>query len=81
VVTNNNGIIYPRLEMKICPSTMQKQFPEILQRRGFRFGAYDCGNGEKRIQMNGKKQLEKWMERIGFHNPKHVAKANRILKK
>jgi len=80
VITNNNGVIYPRLEMKVCPSPMQKQFSEILRRRGFRFGFYNCGNGEKRIQMNGKKQLEKWTKRIGFHNSKHITKANRILK-
>jgi hypothetical protein len=80
VLTDNNGILYPRLEMKVCPSPMQDQFPKILQRRGFKFGFYDCGNGEKRIQMNGKIQLKKWIDSIGFHNSKHVTKANRILK-
>jgi len=64
VLTNNNGILYP----------MQKQFPEILSKYGFRFGVYDCGNGEKRIQINGKEQLKKWIKLIGFHNERHIKK-------
>lgn len=79
VLTNNNGTLYPRLEMKVCPSPMQKQFPEILEKNGFRFGFYNCGNGEKRIQINGKRQLQKWLDLIGFHNEKHLLKAKKIL--
>ena len=80
VLANNNGTLYPRLEIKVCPSPMQKQIPEILCRRGFRFGVYDIVNGEKRIQMNGKSQLEKWIKLVKFSNIKHITKANRILK-
>jgi len=74
VLTNNNGTLYPRLEMKICPSPMQKQIPEILQRHNFKFGVYDAGNGEVRVQLNGKKELEKWVSNIGFSNPKYQEK-------
>ena len=35
VTTNNNGTIYPRLEMKISPSPMQKQFMNILKKYKF----------------------------------------------
>ena len=79
IITNNNGTIYPRLEMKVCPSPMQTQIPSILQKYGFRFGIYNCGNGEKRIQMNGKGQLEKWTNLIGFHNEKHGVKARKMV--
>jgi len=80
VVTNNNGTIYPRLEMKICPSPMQKQFIEILSKCDFKFGVYDIGDGKVRIQMNGKKQLRKWLDIVGFGNEKHLIKALKFVK-
>jgi hypothetical protein len=78
VVTNNNGIIYPRLEMKICPSPMQSSFIEILSRRKFRFGVYQIGRNNVRIQMNGKTQLEKWLKEIGMKNSRCIEKVNKI---
>jgi hypothetical protein len=78
VLTNNNGIIYPRLEMKICPSPMQKQFIEILKRNSFRFGVYDIGKGKVRIQLNGKEQLTKWIKLINFSNKRHLDKVNKF---
>lgn len=74
VRTNNNGIIYPRLEMKICPSPMQDQIIKILNSYGFRFGVYNIGKGKVRIQLNGKSQLAKWIRIIGFNNSRHVNK-------
>jgi len=79
VLTDNNGTLYPRLEMKICPSPMQSQFEKILEQENFRFGSYDIGKGKVRIQMNGKNQLNKWMDKIGFKNAKHLEKAERVL--
>ncbi|MFC1647953.1 LAGLIDADG family homing endonuclease [Nanoarchaeota archaeon] len=75
VRTNNNGIIYPRLEMKICPSPMQKQLIELLDSYGFKYGVHDIGRGKVRVQMNGKEQLRKWLDTIGFSNPKHLKRA------
>ncbi|MBN2330899.1 MAG: hypothetical protein JXC85_03720 [Candidatus Aenigmarchaeota archaeon] len=75
VVTNNNGTLYPRLEMKICPSPMQSHIIDILKRMEFRFGVYSIGKGKVRIQLNGKQQLEKWIKEIGFSNNKHIIKA------
>src|SRR3989338_3777370 len=37
VITNNNGTIYPRLELKIIKSPMRQQVVDILRRNGFRF--------------------------------------------
>lgn len=79
VVTDNNGTIYPRLEMKICPSPMKEQFIELLKKEGFKFGAYEIGKGEVRIQLNGKEQLKKWIEKVGFRNQKHIEKAKQFL--
>ncbi|MEF8880864.1 MAG: LAGLIDADG family homing endonuclease [Candidatus Nanohaloarchaea archaeon] len=79
VLTDNNGTLYPRLEMKISPSPMQNQFESILERNGFKICSYDIGKGKVRIQMNGKTQLKKWMKEIGFSNRKHLEKAERAL--
>lgn len=79
VTTNNNGLRYPRLEMKVSPSPMQEQFISILQKFDFYFGVYNIGKGKVRIQMNGKKELRKWNELIGFSNPKHQKKCNSFL--
>ncbi len=68
VLANNNGTLYPRLEMKISPSPMQKSFIEILERTGIKFGVYNIGRGKVRIQINGIKQINKWMEQIGINN-------------
>jgi len=78
VTTNNNGIIYPRLEMKISPSPMQKQFINILKKYKFKFGIYDIGKGKVRIQLNGKEQLKKWKKLVGFNNQKHLNKLKRF---
>ena len=70
VITNNNGTKYPRLEMKVMPSPMKKQIQELLDIYGFKYGVYEIGRGEVRIQMNGQKQLQKWKSEIGFSNVK-----------
>lgn len=80
VLTNNNGTLYPRLEMKISPSPMQQQFIQILQDNGFKFGVYQIGRGKVRVQLNGKGQLTKWRELIGFSNIKHTNKMNKVIK-
>jgi intein/homing endonuclease len=76
VITNNNGIRYPRLEMKVSPSPMQSQFIKILKSLNFKFGVYNIGKGKVRIQMNGKKELIKWNELVGFSNQKHQRKSD-----
>jgi len=79
VMTHNNGTLYPRIEIKVCPSPMQKQVIFILKQYNFRFGVYDIGKGKVRIQINGKKQLRKWMETIGFSNSKHLEKVSNFI--
>ncbi len=79
VITNNNGTVYPRLEVKICPSPMQNQFINILKRNNFNFGVYNIRKGQVRIQMNGQKELKKWCELIGFSNNKHIRKFEGLI--
>ena len=79
VTANNNGTIYPRLEMKVCPSPMQSQFIAILNKYNFKFGAYQIGKGKVRIQLNGKGQLESCIKLVGFSNQKNSDKIKRFL--
>jgi len=78
-ITNNNGIIYPRLEMKICPSPMRDSLIKILKRRKFRCGIYNIENNRTRIQMNGYSQLFKWIKEIGIKNPNQLNKIKNLI--
>ncbi|MFB6099947.1 MAG: hypothetical protein ABEK16_01615 [Candidatus Nanohalobium sp.] len=78
VLTDNNGYLYPRLEMKISRSPMQEQFVQLIEDEGFRFGNYELENGKIRIQMNGEEQLQKWVEEVGFSNQRHLDKLERF---
>jgi|SRR3989344_4129129 len=76
VLANNNGTLYPRLEMKVCPSPMQSQILKLLNECNLNYNYYNIGKGKIRIQMNGKKALKTWISKIGFNNPKHIEKAS-----
>jgi hypothetical protein len=80
VITNNNGTRYPRLEMKVSPSPMQEQFIGIVKSLGFRHGVYAIGKGKVRIQINGKDELAKWNNIVGFSNPKHQRKCDSFFR-
>ena len=57
---------------------MQDQFVIILKGYGFNFGTYKIGKGKVRVQMNGKKELDKWIRLVGFSNKKHIDKIKRF---
>lgn len=79
VITDNNGRVYPRLEMKISPGPFQKQLLALLSDYSFRFGVYDIGRGKVRVQLNGVQQLLAWNNTIGFSNEKHSAKVKLFM--
>jgi len=64
--------------MKVSPSPMQQQFVDLLKSYGFKFGVYQIGEGKVRIQLNGKTELRKWTELIGFSNMKNLRKLERF---
>jgi len=79
VLTQNNGIIYPRLEMKISPSPMLNQFKKLACLFDFKYRSYDIGKGKVRIQINGLAETIKWNRMVGFSNPKHIKKFEYII--
>ena len=80
-IFNNNGTIYPRIEIKICPSPSQKQFIGILNELSFNYKIQELDKKEIRIRISGVKELKKWFEIVGSSNQEYIKRADRFLKK
>jgi len=80
-IFNNNGVLYPRLEIKICPSMVQGQIQMILDKLNFNYRVQKLDKGKIRVRINGKKELERWFEIIGSSNNLHKKRAQQFLKK
>lgn len=66
---------YPRLEVKVSPSPLSHQVPEVLTRYNFRHSVcQNTGSNTTRFQINGSRLFDKWAVEVGFHNPKHLYK-------
>lgn len=78
-IFNNNGIIYPRIKIKICPSPAQKKFIVILNQLGFNYKIQNLDKGEIRIRISGKKELKKWFDIVGSSNQLYINKAKQFL--
>lgn len=76
---NNNGIRYPRLEMKICPSPMQDQLISILSKYGLDPQVNKLEKGKVRVCLAGVPKLKKWAKLIGFSNPRNQKIADSFL--
>ncbi|MFW6226025.1 MAG: LAGLIDADG family homing endonuclease [bacterium] len=78
-IFNNNGVLYPRIEIKVCPSPAQKQFLEVLDRLGFNYKVQNLNRKWIRIRISGKKELKKWFDLIGSSNKIHLDKAHNFI--
>lgn len=79
VLTNNNGILYPRIEIQSISKKMLVQVRDFLNKNGLKGYVYKVNNGQiYRLQYNGKKNLAKFERLIGFSNPKHKAKCEKF---
>ena len=77
---NNNGIRYPRIEMKISPSPMQPQLIQILKNNGFKPQVNRLEKGKVRVVLAGMGNLRKWVDSIGFSNSRNLIVADSFLK-
>ena len=80
-IFNNNGIKYPRIEIKICPSPAQKQFILIVKELGFNYKIQELDKGKIRIRISGVKELKKWFEIVGSSNQNYIDRAKPFLQK
>lgn len=89
VLTDNNGILYPRVEANGIAKNLIYEISEFLNAKGIKCNFYlakrknSCGytkSVQYRLQINGKKNLNKFVKKIGFVNPKHQEKLEYYLK-
>ena len=78
-IFNNNGTIYPRIEIRLCPSPVQEQVNKILNEFHFNFKIQNLERGKTRIRISGGNQLKKWFDLIGSSNPIHIKKSKQFL--
>ncbi|MEK6981338.1 MAG: LAGLIDADG family homing endonuclease [Candidatus Micrarchaeota archaeon] len=77
-LAQNNGTLYPRIEMKISPAPMQKQLIDGLFELGFEPKIYQIGKGKVSVSLHGKRNLKMWGEKIGFSNRKNILRYNKF---
>jgi len=80
-IFKNNGIIYPRIEIRICPSPAQNQIINILKKNNFRFKVQSLDKGNIKIRISGEKELKNWFEKVGSSNPLYIERAKMFLEK
>ena len=87
VLTDNNGILYPRIEANGISKNLLFEINNFLNSKGINCKFYKAKrikeNGfgyplnrkeQYRLQINGKKNLKKFEKIIGFINPKQIEK-------
>ena len=78
-IFKNNGIKYPRIEIKICPSPSQKQFIDILNYLKFNYRIQNLDKGKIRIRISGKKELKRWFDIVGSSNKLYIDRAEPFI--
>jgi len=78
-----NGKLYPRIFITSTSEPLIVQIRDFLLLHGFRVQYWSHSQKQWRrihkIAINGPSMLALWMRTIGFHNPKHLRKAQRFL--
>lgn len=78
-IFNNNGTLYPRIEIRMSPSPAQQQVTEILDKLDFNYKIQKLERGKIKIRLSGKKELKKWFNVIGSSNQRYVNRAKPFL--
>lgn len=78
-IYKNNGIIYPRIEIRLCPSPAQSQISGVLDEYKFKYRIQKLERGKTRIRISGKEQLRRWFNLIGSANSVHINKSKEFL--
>lgn len=78
-IFNNNGKLYPRIEMRICPSPAQNQFIEILKDIRITYKIQKLDKGKIKIRISGRDELKKWFDIVGSSNNLYLERAKPFL--
>ena len=89
VLTDNNGTLYPRVETCSISKPLMKQINNYLNSVGVKCSFYKAKrrvrnygwNQQYRLQINGKINLLRFVEKIGFVNPKQQERLSYYLEK
>jgi len=80
-IFNNNGTVYPRIEIRICPSPAKKQIIQILEEHGFYYKVQELDKGKIKIRISGTNELKRWFRKVGCSNLSHLKRASKFLEK
>ncbi len=69
---------YPCISISMKQPILMKQIYDILINEGFK-AHHDKSGSVERIKLKGRIQLDKWMDKIGSSNPKHLNKINALV--
>jgi len=78
-IFNNNGQVYPRIEIRLCPSPAQGQVSQILEEFKFKYKIQSLERGQTRIRLSGKEELKKWFDLVGSSSPVHINKYKKFM--
>jgi len=78
-IFKNNGIVYPRIEIRICPCPAQKQVIKILDKSNLNYKIQKLERGKIKIRLSGVKELNKWFNIIGSSNQLYIKRAKPFL--
>jgi intein/homing endonuclease len=78
-IFKNNGIIYPRIEIRLSPCPAKNQILDILKEYGINFKVQNLERGKIKIRISGKEALKNWFSIIGSSNPRYVKRAEPFL--
>lgn len=79
-IFRNNGILYPRIEIRMSPCPAQKQITNILNENNFSYRIQKLERGKIKIRISGKKELKKWFDDVGSSNESYIKRAEPFLK-
>lgn len=88
VLTDNNGTLYPRVEANSISKNLLKEISDFINSKGInckfykskrKFGYPPNHQQPYRIQINGKKNLKKFIKVVGFVNPKQIEKLTKFM--
>lgn len=88
VLTNNNGTLYPRVEICSISNPLMTQVSDYLNSKEIKCNFYLAKRRKPgkwarkpqyRLQINGKRNLDKFITKIGFVNPKQIEKLKRYM--
>jgi intein/homing endonuclease len=79
-IFRNNGILYPRIEIRMSPCPAQKQIIDILKENNFSYKIQKLERGKIKIRISGVRELKQWFNMVGSSNELYKRRAEPFLR-